>query len=252
MSELLHGINAVESALRNDPERVKTLWLDDARDDRRLRALIELAEQVGVSVQRASKKALDRRVPDGRHQGVVADYNPPPALAESELLARVEAATEPMLLVLDGVTDPHNLGACLRTAAAAGALAVIAPRDRAASLTPAARKAASGAADVVPFVPVANLARTLSALKSLGVWVVGTAADAPTSLYAQDLTGAHAFVLGAEGEGLRRLTREACDAVVSIPLAPTMESLNVSVAAGVCLFEAVRQTRFVGTLAPGQ
>ncbi|OBS08725.1 23S rRNA (guanosine(2251)-2'-O)-methyltransferase RlmB [Acidihalobacter prosperus] len=242
MSEQLHGINAVESALRNDPERIKVVWLDAARDDHRLRTLAVLAEAAGIAVQRTSKKALDRRAPDARHQGVVADYQPPPAPSEGDLLDLVEAAREPLLLVLDGVTDPHNLGACLRTAAAAGALAVVAPRDRAASLTPAARKAASGAAERLPFVPVTNLVRTLEALKSRGVWVVGTAGDAGQSLYEQDLRGARAIVLGAEGEGLRRLTREACDHVVHIPMRGGVESLNVSVAAGVCLFEAVRQS----------
>lgn len=238
---LLHGINAVESALTHDPERVLTLWVDAARDDRRLNALIDQAKRLGVSVQTTSRKALDRRVPDGHHQGVVADYRPPPPLGEGELLDRVEAADAPLLLVLDGVTDPHNLGACLRTAAAAGALAVVAPRDRAASLTPVARKAASGAADIIPFVPVTNLVRTLAALKQSGVWVVGAAGEAEQDIYTQDLRGSLALVLGAEGSGLRRLTAETCDVLVRIPISPSMESLNVSVAAGVCLFEAVRQ-----------
>jgi 23S rRNA (guanosine2251-2'-O)-methyltransferase len=240
---LVHGINAVESVLAHDPERVLTLWVDAGRDDRRLGALVEQAKALGISVQPTSRKALDRRVPDGRHQGVVADYRPPPPLGEAELLDRVEAATAPLLLVLDGVTDPHNLGACMRTAAAAGALAVVAPRDRAASLTPAARKAASGAAEVVPFVAVTNLARTLASLKQLGVWVIGTSGDAEQDLYAQDLRGSTALVLGAEGAGMRRLTAEACDLLVRIPISESMESLNVSVAAGVCLFEAVRQRR---------
>ncbi|APZ42427.1 23S rRNA (guanosine(2251)-2'-O)-methyltransferase RlmB [Acidihalobacter ferrooxydans] len=240
---LLHGINAVESALAHDPERVLTLWVDAGRVDKRLGALIEQARSLGVSVQTSSRKALDRRVPGGHHQGVMADYRPPPPLGEGQLLDRVEAADAPLLLVLDGVTDPHNLGACLRTAAAAGALAVVAPRDRAASLTPVARKAASGAADVIPFVPVTNLSRTLGSLKQFGVWVVGAASTAERELYAQDLRGSQALVLGAEGAGLRRLTAEACDVLVRIPISATMESLNVSVAAGVCLFEAVRQRR---------
>ncbi|MEJ2631017.1 MAG: 23S rRNA (guanosine(2251)-2'-O)-methyltransferase RlmB [Acidihalobacter sp.] len=240
---LVHGINAVESVLTHGPERVLTLWVDAGRDDRRLGALVKQAKTLGISVQPTSRKALDRRVPDGRHQGVVADYRPPPPLGEVELLDRVEAATAPLLLVLDGVTDPHNLGACMRTAAAVGALAVVAPRDRAASLTPAARKAASGAAEAVPFVAVTNLVRTLASLKQLGIWVIGTAGDAEQDLYAQDLRGSTALVLGAEGSGMRRLTAEACDALVRIPIEPAMESLNVSVAAGVCLFEAVRQRR---------
>lgn len=240
---LVHGINAVESVLRNDPERMLTLWVDAGRDDRRLLALIERAKGLGISVQSTSRKALDKRVPDGHHQGVVADYRPPPPLGEAELLDRVEAATAPLLLVLDGVTDPHNLGACMRTAAAAGAVAVVAPRDRAVSLTPAARKAASGAAEVVPFVAVTNLARTLAQLKQLGVWVIGTSGAAEQDLYAQDLRGPMALVLGAEGAGMRRLTAEACDVLVRIPIEPAMESLNVSVAAGICLFEAVRQRR---------
>jgi 23S rRNA (guanosine2251-2'-O)-methyltransferase len=240
---LVHGINAVESVLGHDPERVLTLWVDAGRNDKRLVALIEQAKALGISVQATSRKALDRRVPDGHHQGVVADYRPPPPLGEGELLDRVEKASSPLLLVLDGVTDPHNLGACMRTAAAAGALAVVAPRDRAASLTPAARKAASGAAEVIPFVAVTNLARTLASLKQLGVWTVGTSGAVEQDLYAQDLRGSMALVLGAEGAGLRRLTAEACDVLVRIPISSAMESLNVSVAAGVCLFEAVRQRR---------
>lgn len=241
---LVHGINAVESVLAHDPERVLTLWVDAGRSDKRLSALIEQAKALGISVQATARKTLDRRVPDGHHQGVVADYRPPPPLGEGELLDLVENASSPLLLVLDGVTDPHNLGACMRTAAAAGALAVVAPRDRAASLTPAARKAASGGAEVIPFVAVTNLARTLASLKQLGVWAVGASSGAAEQdLYAQDLRGSMALVLGAEGAGLRRLTAEACDILVRIPISPAMESLNVSVAAGVCLFEALRQRR---------
>lgn len=241
MSHFLYGINAVESALRNDPARIRVIWLDTARDDGRLMALNDQAARIGITVERVSRKALDRRVPEGRHQGVVADYRPPPPPTEHELLTLVEKANSPLLLVLDGVTDPHNLGACLRTAAAVGAIAVVAPRDRAAPLTPLARKAAAGAAELIPFVPVTNLVRTLQALKHAGIWVIGTAGDARISLYEQDLTGGLAFVLGAEGEGLRRLTREACDIMIHIPIQPSMQSLNVSVATGVCLFEAARQ-----------
>ncbi len=237
----LHGIHAVEAALAHEPERVLSVMIDAGRNDQRLQALAEQARSQGVSVQSGSRKALDKRVADGRHQGVVAEYRPLPPLGESELLERVEAARSPLLLALDGVTDPRNLGACLRTAAAAGALAVIAPRDRAATLTPVARKAASGAADIVPFFSVTNLVRALEALKKSGLWVIGADGSAKESLYAQDLRVPLVWVLGAEGAGLRRLTAKACDLRVRIPIDPSMESLNVSVAAGICLFETVRQ-----------
>lgn len=242
MSELLYGIHAVQSALLQYPERVKTVWVDTSRTGNRLEPIVELANRAGITVQSISRKTLDRRVPDVSHQGVMADYRPLQPMNEVDLPARIRETDNPLLLVLDGVKDPHNLGACLRTAAAAGAVAVIAPRHRSAPLTPAARKVASGASEIIPFVQVANLTRTLNTLKELGIHVVGTSVDAKTPLYNYDMAGGHAIVLGGEEKGMRRLTREACDDLIRIPIHASMESLNVSVAAGVCLFEFVRQS----------
>jgi 23S rRNA (guanosine2251-2'-O)-methyltransferase len=241
VSQQLFGLHPVLAALRRKPMPVRTLWVDAGRKDARMREVLDAARTAGVSVERVDGAALDRLCPGGRHQGVVAACEPPEAVTEADLPDLVDGTDNPLLLVLDGVTDPHNLGACLRTADAAGVTAVIAPRDRAADLTPVARKVASGAAESVPFVQVTNLARTLDQLKAAGVWVIGTSDDAPGSLYQADLKGPLALVLGAEGQGMRRLTRERCDLLVSIPMHGTVSSLNVSVAAGVCLFEAVRQ-----------
>jgi 23S rRNA (guanosine2251-2'-O)-methyltransferase len=194
-----------------------------------------------VTVDAAS---LDKLADGGRHQGVLAEVAARSGDPETQLEEALEAAgPTPLLLVLDGVQDPHNLGACLRSADAAGVAAVIAPRDRAAGLTPVVRKVAAGAAEAVPFVAVVNLARTLRELKERGLWLVGTDDSADKSLHDVDLTGPLALVMGSEGEGMRRLTRECCDQLVSIPMAGAVESLNVSVATGVVLFEAVRQRR---------
>tara|TARA_B100001540_G_scaffold300561_1_gene306154 strand:+ start:523 stop:1272 length:750 start_codon:yes stop_codon:yes gene_type:complete len=246
----IYGIHAVESLLRRDPGAITRLLVQKGRNDRRRAALVGLAREQNVSVEFAPRETLDELV-EGRHQGVVAETNPATdgtdtglGWREADLLAHVEQSAAPvLLLVLDGVTDPHNLGACLRSADAAGVDAVIAPKDRSASLTPVARKVACGAADTVPFVQVTNLRRTLDALKARGVWLYGAAGEAEISLYDNDLKGSLALVLGAEGAGLRRLTREACDVLVHLPMAGAVSSLNVSVAAGVCLFEAVRQRR---------
>ncbi len=246
----VYGIHAVDSLLRRNPEQVQALWLQAGRNDKRITALETLARNQGVAVSRAERAQLDERV-NGRHQGAVAETNPDAASSdvaggnlwsEAQLLERAASATPPaLLLVLDGVTDPHNLGACLRSADAAGAAAVVVPKDKAAGLTAVVRKVACGAAESVPFVQVTNLSRTLQALKERGVWLFGAAGDAESTLYDTDLTGPTALVLGAEGSGLRRLTRENCDVLVRLPMVGTVSSLNVSVAAGICLFEAVRQ-----------
>jgi len=187
---------------------------------------------------------LDQETGGAAHQGVVAEVRPSVALDENGLLDLLTAAAPPALvLVLDGVSDPHNLGACLRTADAAGALAVVAPRDRAAGLTPVVRKVAAGAAETVPFAQVTNLARALRDLKDAGLWIVGTAADGEQDLFAADLRGPLAVVMGSEGRGLRRLTREGCDFCIRLPMQGAVQSLNVSVAAGIVLFEAGRQRR---------
>jgi len=242
-----YGIHAVRVLLARNPERVSRLLVTSGRDAGRLAELKSLAQRAGVQVSASDDASLDRLAEGGRHQGVVAEIVPRAGDPETQLEEALEAARgAPLLLVLDGVQDPHNLGACLRSADAAGVTAVIAPRDRAAGLTPVARKVAAGAAETVPFVPVVNLARALRALKERGIWLVGTDDAADKTLYQADLTGPVALVMGSEGEGLRRLTRENCDQLVSIPMAGAVESLNVSVATGVVLFEAVRQRSAVG------
>ncbi|WP_397450180.1 23S rRNA (guanosine(2251)-2'-O)-methyltransferase RlmB [Pseudomonas sp. NA-150] len=239
--EKIYGVHAVEALLRHHPKRVKQVWLAENRNDPRVQPLIQLANDNRVPVGQAERREMDVWV-EGVHQGVVADVSPSQVWGEAmldELLDRTEGA--PLLLVLDGVTDPHNLGACLRTADAAGALAVIVPKDKSATLTPTVRKVACGAAEVIPLVAVTNLARTLEKLQQRGLWVVGTAGEAEQELYQQDLTGPTILIMGAEGKGMRRLTRDHCDYLVRLPMAGSVSSLNVSVATGVCLFEALRQ-----------
>ncbi|MFI8607020.1 23S rRNA (guanosine(2251)-2'-O)-methyltransferase RlmB [Pseudomonas sp. AOB-7] len=241
--EKVYGVHAVEALLRHHPKRVKQLWLAEGRGEPRVQALVALAEQARVSIGQCERREMDAWV-EGVHQGVVADVSPSQVWGEAmleELLDRAEGP--PLLLVLDGVTDPHNLGACLRTADAAGALAVIVPKDKSATLNATVRKVACGAAEVIPLVAVTNLARSLEKLQQRGLWLVGTAGEAEQELYQHDLTGPTVLVMGAEGRGMRRLTREHCDYLVRLPMAGSVSSLNVSVAAGVCLFEAVRQRR---------
>jgi len=243
-STIIFGLHAVEAALKRDSSTIEQLWCDTQRKDRRVRDLAVLAENQGIKPLWVQKRELESLLPDeARHQGVAARVRGIAEHNESFLEQLLVGLEEPaLLLVLDGVTDPHNVGACLRSADAAGVHAVIAPRDRACGLTPVVRKVASGAAETVPFIQVTNLARTLKSLRDAGLWVIGTALeDASTSLFQTRLTGAVALVLGAEGKGLRRLTRENCDELVYIPMVGTVQSLNVSVATGICLFEAVRQ-----------
>ncbi|UVE17544.1 23S rRNA (guanosine(2251)-2'-O)-methyltransferase RlmB [Pseudomonas sp. LS44] len=239
--EKIYGVHAVEALLRHHPKRVKQVWLAEGRSDPRVQTLLELAAQARVAVGQAERREMDVWV-EGVHQGVVAEVSPSQVWGEAmleELLDRSEGA--PLLLVLDGVTDPHNLGACLRTADAAGALAVIVPKDKSATLNATVRKVACGAAEVIPLVAVTNLARSLEKLRQRGLWVVGTAGEAEQDIYAQDLTGPTVLIMGAEGKGMRRLTRDLCDYLVKLPMSGSVSSLNVSVATGVCLFEAVRQ-----------
>ncbi|MEM1188929.1 MAG: 23S rRNA (guanosine(2251)-2'-O)-methyltransferase RlmB [Pseudomonadota bacterium] len=244
--ESVFGVHAVAEVLRQRPESVRHLYIAEGRTDRRVRELFGLAETAGIGVQRLSRSELDRRA-SGHHQGVLAELAGGAAGAgdlrwsEEQLLAHVDTAEDALLLILDGVTDPHNLGACLRSADAAGVHAVITPKDRAADLTPVVRKVACGATATVPLVRVTNLARCMDALKDRGVWLYGATGEAQQSLYACNLAGSLGLVMGAEGSGLRRLTRERCDVLVSLPMAGSVSSLNVSVATGVCLFEIVRQ-----------
>ena len=243
MSDIAFGIHAVDSLLRRAPQRVRSLFIQTDRNDKRIQALLTLAKNQGVAATRLPKADLDTKVAE-RHQGVVAIIETQSLesnLSERDLISYLAGVERPLLLVLDGVTDPHNLGACLRSADAAGVHAVIVPKDNSAELNATARKVASGAAEVIPLIRVTNLARTLKALKDAGLWVVGTTGEADTVLYEQDLTLPLALVMGAEGPGMRRLTTEACDFLVKLPMAGDVSSLNVSVATGVCLFEAVRQ-----------
>ena len=241
--EWVYGLHSVLAVLKTEAQRVRELRILRGRQDQRLGKIRSLAEQHGIPVTAVSREELDTVAP-GNHQGVAA------LCAEGEVrderfLGQLLKGLDhpPLLLVLDGITDPHNLGACLRTADAAGVDAVLAPNDNSAGINATVRKVASGAAEAVPFVVVTNLARTLRAVQEQGVWVVGTAGEGDTDLFRADLKGPLALVMGAEGEGMRRLTREHCDLLVRLPMAGTVTSLNVSVASGVCLYEAVRQRR---------
>ncbi len=234
------GFHAVLARLRAEPASIIELFVDEARQDARVKDLVASAERAGVRLMRVPTKRLDGFYGGGRHQGVVARIEVR-NVGESIDEVLEELSVPALLLVLDGITDPHNLGACLRVANAAGAHAVLAPKDRAVGVTPAVSKVASGAAEATPFLMVTNLARTLGEIKERNVWVVGAHSNAKQDLYSADLPDAIAWVLGAEGEGMRRLTRETCDLLVRIPMGGQVESLNVSVAAGVCLFESVRR-----------
>jgi 23S rRNA (guanosine2251-2'-O)-methyltransferase len=237
---VVFGFHPVLARLRADPGSVIEIFLDETRNDARARDLAALAERAGVTLMRVPTKRLDGFYGGGRHQGVVARIAVKP-LSHSldDLLDAVSGP--PLVLVLDGVTDPHNLGACLRVANAAGAHAVVAPRDRAAGISATVSKVASGAAESTPYIMVTNLARTLGELKERNIWIVGADERAEQTLHEANLPDAIAWVLGAEGEGMRRLTRETCDLLVRIPMLGEVQSLNVSVAAGVALFESVRR-----------
>jgi len=236
------GINAVSSALEHDIEHVREVLVEAGNKNARIVEIEENARRRDVSVRRVSHQALEGIAGGLRHQGVIARYEAARQVAESELPALIEAAAgKALILVLDGVQDPHNLGACLRSAAAAAVTAVIIPKDKAAPINATVRKTSAGAADRIPVISVTNLARTLRAIKDAGVWVYGMDGEATGPIYRTDLSGNVAIVMGGEGEGMRRLTREHCDGLVNIPMPGEMESLNVSVATGIALFEAVRQ-----------
>jgi 23S rRNA (guanosine2251-2'-O)-methyltransferase len=237
---VVFGFHAVLARLRADPQSVLELFVDETRHDARIKDVATVAERAGVKVMKVPTKRLDGFYGGGRHQGVVARVEVK-SLSHSldEILDAVQGP--PLLLLLDGVTDPHNLGACLRVANAAGVHAVVAPKDRAAGISAAVSKVASGAAEATPYLMVTNLARTIDELKEREIWIVGTDERAEQPLYNANLPGSIAWGLGAEGEGMRRLTREKCDLLVRIPMAGAVGSLNVSVAAGVCLFESVRR-----------
>ncbi|WP_152206099.1 23S rRNA (guanosine(2251)-2'-O)-methyltransferase RlmB [Marinobacter changyiensis] len=239
--EFVFGWHAVEAVLKRESNRLQQVWIQTGRQDRRVQQITEALDELGVPWQVVHRRELDARVA-GVHQGVVAQVGESREWTEADLMAQLSTGDKPpFLLVLDGVTDPHNLGACLRTADAVGVQAVIVPKDKSAALTPTARKVASGAAETVPLVRVTNLARFLRSLQEEGVWLIGTAGETTATLYQADFTGPVALVMGAEGKGLRRLTREHCDLLINIPMQGHVDSLNVSVATGVCLYEALRQ-----------
>jgi len=233
------GFHAVNARLKHAVDSVEALYVSEHRHDARMRELLARAEAARVKIVVADDRRLDGLAGGNAHQGVVALCTAAQAIQLEDVLAHVDAKT--LLLLLDGVTDPRNLGACIRTAAAAGASAVIVPRDRSASLTDVASKAAAGAAETLPLIAVTNLARAMDEIKEAGIWIAGAAGEAERTVFALDLRGPLAWALGAEGTGLRRLTRERCDWLAHIPMHSEVESLNVSVAAGICLFETVRQ-----------
>ncbi len=254
-TECVFGLHAVQALLKTSPKRVLELHLLTGRSDQRLQAVVAAAEQFRIGIIAATRQQLDDMAGvgdsradadhEGNHQGVIARCRPAEAQDETYLFKLLESLAakgeDPFLLVLDGVTDPHNLGACIRTAEAAGCHAVISPKDNSVGLNPTVRKVACGAAEVLPFIGVTNLSRTLKKLQDAGIWTTGTAGEAEKSVYEADMKGPMALIMGAEGQGMRRLTREHCDHLINIPMGGTVSSLNVSVATGVCLFEAVRQ-----------
>lgn len=239
--EFVFGWHAFEAVLKREPERLQQVWIQTGRQDKRVKSVTDALDGLGVHWKVVHRRELDERV-SGVHQGIVAAVSESREWTEDDLLAQLASSDKPpFLLVLDGVTDPHNLGACMRTADAVGVQAVIVPKDKSASLTPVARKVACGAAETVPFVRVTNLARFLRTLKDQGVWLIGTAGEADATLFQADFKGPVALVMGAEGKGMRRLTREHCDQLINIPMLGHVDSLNVSVATGVCLYQALRQ-----------
>ncbi|ANP66005.1 23S rRNA (guanosine(2251)-2'-O)-methyltransferase RlmB [Vibrio alginolyticus] len=240
-NEFIYGIHAVKAVLEREPERFIEAYVLKGRQDDRLMPILNDLQVCGVSIQQMTRKTLDDKARGANHQGIIARVKPAKQLNENDIDDILAQHESPLLLVLDGVTDPHNLGACLRNADAAGAAAIIVPKDRSAPMNATVSKVACGAAEVVPLIRVTNLARTMRTLQEQGIWFVGTAGEATHDIYQAKLTGPLAIVMGAEGDGMRRLTRETCDDLIKIPMAGSVSSLNVSVASGICLFEAVRQ-----------
>ncbi|EGQ9180747.1 23S rRNA (guanosine(2251)-2'-O)-methyltransferase RlmB [Vibrio alginolyticus] len=240
-NEFIYGIHAVKAVLEREPERFIEAYVLKGRQDDRLMPILNDLQVCGVSIQQMTRKTLDDKARGANHQGIIARVKPAKQLNENDIDDILAKHESPLLLVLDGVTDPHNLGACLRNADAAGVAAIIVPKDRSAPMNATVSKVACGAAEVVPLIRVTNLARTMRTLQEKGIWFVGTAGEATHDIYQAKLTGPLAIVMGAEGDGMRRLTRETCDDLIKIPMAGSVSSLNVSVASGICLFEAVRQ-----------
>lgn len=239
---LIYGLHVIDRLLATKPQQILTVYVASDREDSKIANIITQVNQHGIALERVSKKQLSQWLNHENHQGIAAKIRPSVVLSQQDLMEILEKNdTPPLLLILDGVLDPHNLGACMRTAVAASVTAIIIPKDRAVSLTPTVRKVASGAADFIPLIEVTNLVRLMEELKKRGIWIAGASLKATKTLYQTDLKGPLAIVLGAEEGGLKRLTEENCDFLIKIPIDPAMESLNVSVAAGVCLFEALRQ-----------
>jgi 23S rRNA (guanosine2251-2'-O)-methyltransferase len=239
---LLIGIHSIDSALSRVPAQLRSVTIAQESRNPRVLELADRARAAGINVLTEARGVIDRRCDDQRHQDVIADFEATNLGTEKDLEQLLEKLdSSPLLLILDGVQDPHNFGACLRTAEAAGVDAVILPKDRSASLSPVARRSASGAAEVLPILFVTNLARVLRQLKDHGIWLAGTADDSGQDLYQADLSGPLGLVMGSEGKGMRRLTAELCDFMLRIPMQGSVSSLNVSVATGVCLYEALRQ-----------
>ncbi|MBK8288841.1 MAG: 23S rRNA (guanosine(2251)-2'-O)-methyltransferase RlmB [Cellvibrionales bacterium] len=242
-TEWIYGIHSVASVLKSQPQRLLRIHVQQGRQDDRVQKLIDNAQRENIEIAREPRKQLDKLV-EGNHQGIIAECRPGEQYDEDFLDVLAERhGCALFVLVLDGVTDPHNLGACMRTAEAAGVHAVVIPRDNSASMTSTVRKVAAGAADLVPLVVVTNLSRAIKQLQQHGVWVIGAAGEATETLYQARLKTPMALVMGAEGSGMRRLTKENCDELIAIPMLGETSSLNVSVATGVCLFEVVRQNR---------
>ncbi|AJQ94372.1 23S rRNA (guanosine(2251)-2'-O)-methyltransferase RlmB [Gynuella sunshinyii] len=245
-NDIAYGIHAVASLVENRSKRLQEVLINRDRRDKRVQRVIDLCKDGQIKIKFLERQAFDRlikkyQLEEVPHQGILAQTTPMETLSEHDLWPLLEQTSEPIFLILDGVTDPHNIGACLRTADATGVTALIVPKDKSATLTAAAIKIASGAAETIPFIQVTNLARTMRSLQDKGVWIVGTAGEADHSLHQARFKGPLALVMGAEGSGMRRLTRETCDELINIPMLGQVSSLNVSVATGVCLYEIVRQ-----------
>lgn len=241
-SEMIFGIHAVEAAITRQPERFIEIYALKGRQDERVTSITKIARKQGISLQFMTRNVLDNKAGDDHHQGIIARVRPVPALDETDLANLIaNAKRPPFILILDGVTDPHNLGACMRSADAAGVTAIVVPKDNSSKITPTVQKVASGAADSVPFIQVTNLARTMRFLREENIWIYGTAGETEQTLYDTRFSGPVAIAMGAEGTGLRRLTREHCDELIKIPMTGSVSSLNVSVATGICLFEVIRQ-----------
>jgi len=238
-NEIIYGIHAVEAALRNQPENVLQVFVQQGRNDNRIKKILDIAKNSGVSLQSISNDKLKEKCPKARHQGVVAEIRP--GKSSTVTLDDILEKESVLLLVLDEVQDPHNIGACLRTADATGVDAVVVSKNRSPALTPVIRNVASGAAETVPYIMVSNIARALDKIKENDVWVMGTSGDADQTIYQSSANNRIALVMGSEGKGMRRLTREACDQLISIPMQGSVESLNISVATAVCLYEIRRQ-----------